>query len=670
MATINPTQMNQPVKALNSNQSTNGDSQESFIDQSFASFPDELEAAKGQSQNTSTSTNSSDPKTELVENLDLQNLPVTVAVGVINPANIAAAIQVMAPVDAPAIEIINLEQLQLASLNAQASLTPEQVITDLAPTLDTSADAQLIAQNLVSADSLAIASQNIQNTLVEDKSTVVVQQNIASITQLVDQPLVVESDAVQAVTNEVASNVAAATLNPLNATVNEQKNTSEVSVDSQDAASLVTAAPVVNIDSGLVGQAASLNAKVEAVTVNSVSSIQASATIDSTLTVDAAQLTSDQKLVPADQNMVKDFSGVAQQAIVQDADIGTQGNLVAESIKSSSVLADVDLNPVNDAAKTLAANQVADDAQVALNILAPSQGKSEGLQDVAIQAVTPELQQVVPSLKADGQTSIKVISGQVVADKNSISQTQIASAPVSDDQVGVDSSFVVDGKQIELSRDDLAQSDDILAARAESAKLAKSDTGIQVNQLSTIEVKDFNKIDGVNNGFVMTDANRSTFVDNSTQELKLAQAAPIKLEPHNVSLATGPLNIEVMRVLKEGGGRVIMEVTPPDQGTLQLDLRLDNQGKAILIVDGASDSTRARLEQGSAELRQQLAEMGLQLSLNMRQKSDSDDQFRFASSSDDFGNSKNRKSDSPSLDQVGGIISNQINNDGRVHLYA
>ena len=670
MATINPTQMNQPVKALNSNQSTNGDSQESFIDQSFASFPDELEAAKGQSQNTSTSTNSSDPKTELVENLDLQNLPVTVAVGVINPANIAAAIQVMAPVDAPAIEIINLEQLQLASLNAQASLTPEQVITDLAPTLDTSADAQLIAQNLVSADSLAIASQNIQNTLVEDKSTVVVQQNIASITQLVDQPLVVESDAVQAVTNEVASNVAAATLNPLNATVNEQKNTSEVSVDSQDAASLVTAAPVVNIDSGLVGQAASLNAKVEAVTVNSVSSIQASATIDSTLTVDAAQLTSDQKLVPADQNMVKDFSGVAQQAIVQEADIGTQGNLVAESIKSSSVLADVDLNPVNDAAKTLAANQVADDAQVALNILAPSQGKSEGLQDVAIQAVTPELQQVVPSLKADGQTSIKVISGQVVADKNSISQTQIASAPVSDDQVGVDSSFVVDGKQIELSRDDLAQSDDILAARAESAKLAKSDTGIQVNQLSTIEVKDFNKIDGVNNGFVMTDANRSTFVDNSNQELKLAQAAPIKLEPHNVSLATGPLNIEVMRVLKEGGGRVIMEVTPPDQGTLQLDLRLDNQGKAILIVDGASDSTRARLEQGSAELRQQLAEMGLQLSLNMRQKSDSDDQFRFASSSDDFGNSKNRKSDSPSLDQVGGIISNQINNDGRVHLYA
>jgi hypothetical protein len=670
MATINPTQMNQPVKALNSNQSTNGDSQESFIDQSFASFPDELEAAKGQSQNTSTSTNSSDPKTELVENLDLQNLPVTVAVGVINPANIAAAIQVMAPVDAPAIEIINLEQLQLASLNAQASLTPEQVITNLAPTLDTSADAQLIAQNLVSADSLAIASQNIQNTLVEDKSTVVVQQNIASITQLVDQPLVVESGAVQAVTNEVASNVAAATLNPLNATVNEQKNTSEVSVDSQDAASLVTAAPVVNIDSGLVGQAASLNAKVEAVTVNSVSSIQASATIDSTLTVDAAQLTSDQKLVPADQNMVKDFSGVAQQAIVQDADIGTQGNLVAESIKSSSVLADVDLNPVNDAAKTLAANQVADDAQVALNILAPSQGKSEGLQDVAIQAVTPELQQVVPSLKADGQTSIKVISGQVVADKNSISQTQIASAPVSDDQVGVDSSFVVDGKQIELSRDDLAQSDDILAARAESAKLAKSDTGIQVNQLSTIEVKDFNKIDGVNNGFVMTDANRSTFVDNSNQELKLAQAAPIKLEPHNVSLATGPLNIEVMRVLKEGGGRVIMEVTPPDQGTLQLDLRLDNQGKAILIVDGASDSTRARLEQGSAELRQQLAEMGLQLSLNMRQKSDSDDQFRFASSSDDFGNSKNRKSDSPSLDQVGGIISNQINNDGRVHLYA
>jgi hypothetical protein len=102
---------------------------------------------------------------------------------------------------------------------------------------------------------------------------------------------------------------------------------------------------------------------------------------------------------------------------------------------------------------------------------------------------------------------------------------------------------------------------------------------------------------------------------------------------------------------------------------LQLDLRLDNQGKAILIVDGASDSTRARLEQGSAELRQQLADMGLQLSLNMRQKSDSEGQFRFASS-EGFSNTKNSINDSSIRNESGVVVPNQINSDGRVHLYA
>jgi hypothetical protein len=267
------------------------------------------------------------------------------------------------------------------------------------------------------------------------------------------------------------------------------------------------------------------------------------------------------------------------------------------------------------------------------------------------------------------KTSAQVIANQNLA-VNMADESATLDTSIKVEQVATQSEFVVDGEQIQVSRDSLAQSEEILEIRSENAKLAKVDSGVQVDAFAATDMKDMIKVDTVSSGILMSDIHRSTFSVNADQELKLSQSAPVKLEPHNVSLATGPLNIEVMRVLKEGGGRVIMEVTPPDQGTLQLDLRLDNQGKAILVVDGASDSTRARLEQGSAELRQQLADMGLQLSLNMRQKSDSEGQFRFASSSDGFSNHKNSSNDSASRNEAGVIVPNQINSDGRVHLYA
>jgi hypothetical protein len=106
-------------------------------------------------------------------------------------------------------------------------------------------------------------------------------------------------------------------------------------------------------------------------------------------------------------------------------------------------------------------------------------------------------------------------------------------------------------------------------------------------------------------------------------------AQPVRLEPQQASLTSGPLHVEVMRVLREGGGRVILEVTPPDQGAIQLDLRLDGNGRAYLIVEGASDSTKARLEQGGAQLKEQLAELGLSLNLDMRDRSSQSDHIPF-----------------------------------------
>jgi hypothetical protein len=98
-------------------------------------------------------------------------------------------------------------------------------------------------------------------------------------------------------------------------------------------------------------------------------------------------------------------------------------------------------------------------------------------------------------------------------------------------------------------------------------------------------------------------------------------AGSLKLEASNTSLAAGPLYNEVMSAAKSGGGRIVLEVNPDNTGPIQIDLQIDQNGQALMIVNGASDATQARLEQGSSQLRQEFAQMGLNLSLDMRQNS-------------------------------------------------
>jgi len=108
------------------------------------------------------------------------------------------------------------------------------------------------------------------------------------------------------------------------------------------------------------------------------------------------------------------------------------------------------------------------------------------------------------------------------------------------------------------------------------------------------------------------------------KELTWLQSAPLPhpMEPHEVKLDAGQVQVEILRMVKQGGGQVIMELTPPDQSKFRIDLQIDAQGQAILVVEGASDSTRTRLEQGASGLQQQFADMGLQLQLDMRQSRD------------------------------------------------
>jgi hypothetical protein len=99
-------------------------------------------------------------------------------------------------------------------------------------------------------------------------------------------------------------------------------------------------------------------------------------------------------------------------------------------------------------------------------------------------------------------------------------------------------------------------------------------------------------------------------------------SVPAPLEPHQVQLDDGEVKVEIMRLVKQGGGQIVMELTPPDQSKFRIDLKIDAQGVASLVVEGASDSTRSRLERGAEGLQQQFADMGLALQLDMRQSHD------------------------------------------------
>ncbi len=95
--------------------------------------------------------------------------------------------------------------------------------------------------------------------------------------------------------------------------------------------------------------------------------------------------------------------------------------------------------------------------------------------------------------------------------------------------------------------------------------------------------------------------------------------APAPIAPHQVRFDAGQVQVEVVRLVKQGGGQVVMELTPPDESKFKIDLSISQQGVARLVVDGASESTRLRLEQTVSGLQEQFQQMGLQLQLDMRQ---------------------------------------------------
>jgi hypothetical protein len=154
------------------------------------------------------------------------------------------------------------------------------------------------------------------------------------------------------------------------------------------------------------------------------------------------------------------------------------------------------------------------------------------------------------------------------------------------------------------------------------------------------------------------------------------RAAP--LVPHEVRLDAGAVQMEIQKMVKQGGGHVVMELTPPDQSKFTIELKLDERGNALLIVEGVSDSTKTRLEQSAPQLREQFQQMGLELQLDMRQQgqSASSNAANFADAqqrgSDDNNFANNGTGDTPKVLTQREAGANRARESGsnQVYLYA
>ena len=128
--------------------------------------------------------------------------------------------------------------------------------------------------------------------------------------------------------------------------------------------------------------------------------------------------------------------------------------------------------------------------------------------------------------------------------------------------------------------------------------------------------------------------------------------APAPMAPHQVRFDDGQVQVEVVRLVKQGGGQVVMELTPPDESKFKIDLSINQQGVARLVVDGASESTRWRLEQTVSGLQDQFQQMGLQLQLDMRQPHQQEARAQSDAAPLDMAGSNDRASRSAGADPL------------------
>ncbi len=322
-------------------------------------------------------------------------------------------------------------------------------------------------------------------------------------------------------------------------------------------------------------------------------------------------------------------ASVSTQGLQQDIDASAnQSTSEAESsVDMTQVVTNVITQNTN-VAQTSAQVSAANEAQVqsasaaaAAAMALAANANSQTSQDKAGQASAKPVavdgaqignadQAAADSAVTTGETVLDI----AVSEKPSVSKTPVAQAHVA----ASDTTKAADAARVAVPAD------------ADEAPVAQVVTGNQqVTDIGNVLVTAKANADGI---AAAGDAARQSAqrIDGTTgvsaaqsAEAAAAARAESRLEAARASLGSGPLNVEVLKLTRQGGGRAVLEVTPPNQGPIRLDLQLDGAGRASLIVEGLTESMKARLESSAHFLRQDMAQMGLALNLEMRERNDS-----------------------------------------------
>jgi hypothetical protein len=218
------------------------------------------------------------------------------------------------------------------------------------------------------------------------------------------------------------------------------------------------------------------------------------------------------------------------------------------------------------------------------------------------------------------------------------------------------------------------QNDEVaLKSLADSAIVSQLDLTTQQN-LASLEqsepiAKGFEEISSTFVSSLVGGPQRSITTAMDWVALK-PQEPPRPVMPHELRLDAGAVQVEIQRMVKQGGGHVVMELTPPDQSKFTIELKLDDMGGAYLKVEGVSDSTKTRLEQSAPQLQEQFQQMGLNLQLDMRQNRDSSSgAAEWTSNESGFDNNQPQET-TPQATRAAAAERARKNNGGQVYLYA
>ena len=342
---------------------------------------------------------------------------------------------------------------------------------------------------------------------------------------------------------------------------------------------------------------------------------------------------------PVSSETIDALSGVPSGAIASTSTLGADQTLV-QALPLSPTSSEPNLNPAS-ASVGQALDGEQSHSNASINLPALANGSSNQAQEAKVQSAVTNSDALAKTTSKVSDTSVGNLSS---------TQASVPEVPVSAAAVAEESAFKFDAKlsqanvAVSNNTQSLAQDVDLLGistiALSTSASTNSSDANAARVLAEAPNTATAQSLEDLSSSFVSSLVGGpqrpvNTVMDwISTQQ----QERPSPVVPHEVRLDSGAVQLEIQKMVKQGGGHVVMELTPPDQSKFTIELKLDDRGGALLVVEGVSDSTRTRLEQSAPQLREQFQQMGLELQLDMRQQNQS-----ASSSASNFSSSQERE---------------------------